>query len=166
MANKQSFTPEEWSKILESPMVAGIAVSAAEPSGVWGSLKEAFASSSALASAKLDPGSNELIRAVAADFETAEGRSDLQKALRQRFADAEPVDCVQRSLANLREVSSILDAKAPGDAAAFKGWLLSISQKVADAANEGAFMGIGGVQVSDAERATLGDIAKALGTNA
>jgi len=166
MANKQSFTPEEWTKILESPMVAGIAVSAADPSGVWGSLKEAFASSSALASAKLDAGSNELVRAVAAAFETAEGRSDLQKALRQLFADAEPVDCVQRSLANLREVSSILDAKAPGDAVAFKGWLLSISQKVADAATEGAFMGIGGEQVSDAERATLGEIAKALGTSA
>jgi hypothetical protein len=62
MANKQSFTPEEWTKILESPMVAGIAVSAADPSGVWGSLKEAFASSSALASAKLEAGSNELVR--------------------------------------------------------------------------------------------------------
>ena len=71
-------------------MVAGIAVSAAEPSGLWGSLKEAFASSSALASAKLDAGSNELVKAVAADFETPEGRSDLQKALRQFFADAEP----------------------------------------------------------------------------
>jgi hypothetical protein len=34
MANKQSFTPEEWTQILESPMVAGIAVSAADPSGV------------------------------------------------------------------------------------------------------------------------------------
>ena len=166
MANKQSYTPEEGTKIRESPMVAGIAVSAADPSGVWGSLKEAFASSSALASAKLDAGSNELVRAVAAAFETAEGRSDLQKALRQRFADAEPVDCVQRSLANLREVSSILDAKASADAAAFKGWLLSISRKVADAATEGAFMGIGGKQVSDAERAALGEIAKALGTSA
>jgi hypothetical protein len=166
MANKQSFLPEEWTKIVESPMVVGIAVSAAEPSGVWGSLKEAFASSSALASAKVDAGSNELVRAVAADFETAEGRSDLQKALRRRFADAEPVDCVQRSLANLREVSSILDAKAPSDAAAFKVWLLSISQKVAKAATEGAFMGVGGEQVSDAERATLGDIAKSLGTSA
>ena len=65
-----------------------------------------------------------------------------------------------------REVSSILDAKAPGDAAAFRDWLLSISQKVAEAATEGACVGIGGVQVSDAERATLGDISKALGTSA
>ncbi len=166
MANKQSFTPEEWTKVLQSPILVGIAVSAADPSGVWGTLKEAFASSSALASAKLDAGSNELVRAVAADFETAEARSDLQKALRECFADAEPVDCVQRSLANLREVSSILDAKAPSDAAAFKGWLVSIGQKVAQAATEGAIMGIGGVPVSDAENETLADIAKALGTTA
>ncbi len=166
MANKQSFTPEEWTKVLQSPILVGVAVSAADPSGVWGTLKEAFASSSALASAKLDAGSNELVRTVAADFETAEARSELQKALRECFADAEPVDCVQRSLANLREVSSILDAKAPSDAAAFKGWLVSIGQKVAQAATEGAIMGIGGVPVSDAENETLADIAKALGTTA
>ena len=41
MANKQNFTPE-WSKIVESIMLAGVAVSAAEPSGLWGMLKEGF----------------------------------------------------------------------------------------------------------------------------
>jgi uncharacterized membrane protein YeaQ/YmgE (transglycosylase-associated protein family) len=51
---------QEWTKVLESTMSAGMAVSAAEPSGLWGTLKEAFASSSALAAAKLDPGSSEL----------------------------------------------------------------------------------------------------------
>jgi len=60
MANKQSFTPEEWTKILESVMLAGMAVSAAEPSGLWGLLKEGVASSSALAAAKSDSGSSEL----------------------------------------------------------------------------------------------------------
>ena len=166
MANKQNFTPEEWTKVLESTMVAGIAVSAADPSGLWGTLKEAFASRSALVASKLDPGSNELVKAVIADFETSEGRSDIQNALRKRFAGAEPADCVQRSLDSLREVSAILDAKAPGDAAAFKAWLRGISQKVAEASVEGAFLGFGGVQVSDAEKATLADIAKALGTTA
>jgi hypothetical protein len=29
MANKQSFTPEEWTKILESTILSGMAVSAA-----------------------------------------------------------------------------------------------------------------------------------------
>ncbi|MGH6803887.1 MAG: hypothetical protein ACREC3_11040 [Methyloceanibacter sp.] len=166
MANKQNFTPEEWTKVLESTMVVGIAVSAAEPSGLWGTLKEAFASSSALVASKLDAGSNELVKVVIADFETSGGRSDIQNALRKRFVGAEPADCVQRSLDSLREVSAILDAKAPGDASAFKDWLRGISQKVAEASVEGAFLGFGGVRVSDAEKATLADIAKALGATA
>jgi hypothetical protein len=163
MANKQSFTPEEWTKILESVMLAGMAVSAAEPSGLWGLLKEGFASSSALAAAKSDSGSSELIKAVVAEYETSGGRSSVQEALRKRFSGAKPADVVQRSLENLREVSAILAAKAPGDAPAFKAWLNSIGQKVAEASSEGGFLGIGGVQVSDKEKATLADISTALG---
>jgi|SRR6476620_3813503 len=166
MANKQNFKPDEWTKILESTMLAGMAVSAAEPSGLWGALKEAFASSSALAAAKSNPGSNDLVKAVVADFETKEGRSAVQEALRQHLAGAKPADAVQRSLANLREVSAILNAKAPQDAAGFKAWLQAIGQNVAEASSEGGFLGIGGVQVSDSEKATLADISKALGTSA
>jgi len=44
MANKQSFTPDEWIKILESPVLTGMAVSAADPNGLWGTIKEAVAS--------------------------------------------------------------------------------------------------------------------------
>ena len=78
--------------------------------------------------------------------------------------DAPPckAQCVERSLANLHEASAILDAKAPADAAAFKTWLCAVSQIVAEASTEGAFLGFGGAQVSDAEKATLADIAKAL----
>ena len=36
MANKATFTAEEWTKLLESVMMAGIAVTAAEPSGLRG----------------------------------------------------------------------------------------------------------------------------------
>ena len=166
MANKQNFNPDEWSKILQSTMLAGIAITAAEPSGLWGALKEAFASSSALAAAKSNTSSSELIKAVVSDFETKEGRASIQEALRQHLAGAKPADAVQRSLANLRDVSAILDAKAPQDAAGFKTWLRAISQNVADASSEGGFLGIGGVKVSEAEKATLAEISKALGTTA
>ena len=71
MANKQDFTPQEWTKVLQSPMLVAIAVSTAEPSGLWGTLKEAAASSSALATAKFDANSNELIKAVVTDIETS-----------------------------------------------------------------------------------------------
>ena len=147
-------------------MVAGMAVSAAEPSGLWGALKEAFASSSALVAAKTDASANELIKAVIADFETSEGRSEIQEALRKRFAGAKPADVVQRSLSSLGEVSRLLETKAPNDAAAFKAWLQDISQKVAEASMEGGFLGFGGIQVSDAEKATLADINKTLGVTA
>ena len=167
MANKQNFKPDEWIKILQSTMLAGIAVTAAEPSGLWGALKESFASGSALAAAKANSESNEIIKSVVADFETKEARSAVQEALRQHFAGiTKPADVVQRSLANLREVSAILDAKAPQEAAGFKTWLRTISQNVAEASSEGGFLGIGGVKVSDAEKATLTDISKALGTSA
>jgi hypothetical protein len=167
MATKQSFTPDEWTQILESTMLAGIAVSAAEPSGLWGTLKEFLANTSALNESKLDPDSNELVKAVIADFATAEGRSDIQKALQKRFADAaKPADYIQRSLDSLRKVAAILEANAPGDAPAFKAWLRGISQKVAEASLEGGFLGFGGIQVSEAETTTLRDIAEALGTTA
>ena len=101
-------------------------------------------------------------KAAIADFERSSEGSIL--AMRERFAQAEPTECVQRSLASLREVSAIVDARAPDEAAAFKTWLREISQKVAEAAVEGSFLGFGGVRVSDAETATLRDISKALGT--
>ena len=163
MANKQNFSPDEWTKVLESVILASLAITASEPSGVWGTLMETFAGGSALAASKVDPGSNELVKAVISDFETTQGRFSVQEALRKGLGGAKPAEVVQRSLANLREVSAILDAKAPDDAAAFKAWLRSISQRVAEASKEGSFLGVGGVQVSDAEKATLADISNALG---
>ena len=166
MANKQDFTAEEWTRILESPMLAGMAVSAADPNGLWGMTKEALASRSALTASKHDAGSGELVKAVIADFVTKEGRTTLQEALLQLVAGANLPDIVQRSLDNLREVSAIIDTKAPKDAAAFKALLLGVSQEVAQAAIEGGVLGFGGVLVSDTETATLKDIARALGTTA
>ena len=48
MADKTSFTKDEWTLLLESPMIAGMAITAAEPSGLWGLLKESFAGGTAL----------------------------------------------------------------------------------------------------------------------
>ena len=74
MANKLNFMPEEWATLLESTTVAGIAVSAAEPSGLWGTLKEFLASSSALDAAKRDPHSNELVAASLPSLRPRKGR--------------------------------------------------------------------------------------------
>ena len=88
MTDKSSFTPDEWKLLLESVMMASLAVTAAEPSGLWGLLKESFAGGTELAKAKIDPGANALIKAVVADFGTTDGRSiardDLKKTNRRQ----------------------------------------------------------------------------------
>lgn len=166
MANKQDFTAEEWARIREGVMLASIAVTAADPSGLIGMFKEAFAGGSALASAKTDVGASDLVRAVVADFETPEVRAALRDGLKERFRGAKHAEITQRSVEALAELGSLLDAKAQGDAAAFKAWLHGISTKVAEASKEGGFLGFGGVQVSDAEKATLDQVAKALNLTA
>ena len=164
MADKTTFTREEWTLLLESPMMAGMAITAADPSGLWGLLKESFAGGSALAKVMADPGANPLVKALANDFSTSEARSTARDGLKAKFANSQPADVKTKSIEALRQVSAVLAAKAPGDAAAFKSWLRQISQGTAEAASEGGdLLGIGGVQVSDAEKATLAKISAALG---
>ena len=163
MANKQSFTPEEWSKIMQSVALSGVAVTAADPSGLMGMLKESFASANAVVSAKRDPAASELVKSVVSEFESADGRATLREALKKTLSGASQADVSQRSLEALRQISAVLDSKAPGESAAFKSWLRAISTSVANAASEGSVLGFGGTKVSDKEKATLNDIAKALG---
>ncbi len=63
----------------------------------------------------------------------------------------------------------VVQARAEGAAwqaarfSGFKVWLQHVAQKSAEAGSEGGFLGFGGVAVSDAEKATLGEITEALG---
>ena len=69
-------------------------------------------------------------------------------------------------MAALRTVSALLDAKAQADAAASKTWLCHVANAVAEAVPEGGFQGFGGAQVSEAEKASVAQIATALGVSA
>ena len=162
MSDKSNFTPDEWKLLLESVMMASIAITAAEPHGLWGLLQESFAGGTELAKAKMNPSADELIKAVVADFGTAEGRTIARDGLKEKFTGSKPPEIKAKCIDTLRQVAEVVDTKAPGDAVAFKTWLRQISQHVAEAAKEGGFLGIGGVAVSDAEKATLAEVSKAL----
>jgi hypothetical protein len=162
MVDKSSFTPDEWKLLLESVMAASIAITAAEPNGLWGVLKESFAGGTELAKAKMNPGTDALINAVVEDFGTTEGRNITRDDLSKKLKGSKPAEVKEKCVDVLRQAAAVVDAKAPADAAAFKGWLRQISQHVAEASKEGGFLGIGGVAVSDAEKATLAEIASAL----
>lgn len=162
MADKSSFTPDEWKVVLSSPMLASLAVTLAEPSGLWGMLKESMASARALLTAATDPSAGALLKAVVADMETSQGRGIARDELKADLTGKSPAELKQAVIAKLAEAAKILDAKAPADAPAFKTWLKNVADQVADAASEGGMLGFGGVKVSDAEKATLAEVGKAL----
>jgi hypothetical protein len=163
MANKSTFTPDEWTKIMESVMLSGMAVTAAAPSGLIGVLKESMATGRSVLAAKASPESNELIRAVATDFTTSEGRQAVREGLKARLLGGDAGDVTNRSMSVMHEVASLLDSKAPDDAPGFKAWLQHIAAGSAEAATEGGFLGFGGVRVSEREKAAMGELASALG---
>jgi hypothetical protein len=164
MATKADFTADEWKLLLQSPLVAGVAISAADPSGLIGMMKESMASARALIQAKTDPNADALVKAVAGEFETSEGRGLAQDGVKTAISGAKAsADIVSKALASLKATSALLDAKGGLDAAPFKTWLAGVAKLVAEAAPEGGFLGFGGVQVSETEKTTVAQIAAALG---
>ena len=167
MATKADFTADEWKLLLQSPIVAGVAISAADPSGLIGLMKESMASARALIQAETDPNADALVKAVASDFETSAGRGLAQDGVKAAISGAKaPADIVSKALESLKAASVLLDAKGGPDAAPFKTWLAGVAKSVAEAAPEGGFLGFGGTQVSEAEKATVAHIAEALGVPA
>jgi hypothetical protein len=139
-------------------MVVSMAVTAADPSGLWGILKEGLAGGWAMVEARRDSRSNELIKAVAEDFATAETRESTRTALQEKFKVGDIADIRTKAIEELRGVAALLDTKAGSEAGEFKIWLGEIAQKVAEAATEGGFLGFGGVTVSEKEKATLAEM--------
>jgi hypothetical protein len=83
MAGKESFSSEEWARVVASPMVVSMAITAADPSGLWGLLKEAFSGGQSLLAAKQGQGASSLAKAVAEDIATPEVRTAVRDRLQR-----------------------------------------------------------------------------------
>jgi hypothetical protein len=153
MALKDSFAPEDWARIVGAPMLAGLAVTAAEPGGLWGAVKESAASAKGLLAARSSD--NELIAEVIAAFETSDGRDLARGALRAEISGKKPAEIVDAAIGELGALAALVASKAPAAAPGFNAWLREIAGKVAEAGTEGGFLGFGGEKVSPAEKATL-----------
>lgn len=162
MSTKADFTPEEWNALLAAPMLAGMAVTIAEPSGLLGMIQEGWASARSMLGAKSDPAASQLAKSIAEDFSTSEGRHAAQAYVKSQLTGKSAAELKPQIMGALSAVAGILDAKAGTDAASVKAWLSHTAQSVAEASKEGGFLGFGGVAVSDAEKASLDEVAQAL----
>jgi hypothetical protein len=161
MSHKDAFTPEEWTDVTLAPMLASFAVTAADPSGLVGLLRESSATGWAMKAAKEPAGT--LMSEVVGAYENAEDRGNIKGALREIVRGRKPAEATATAIARLAEAARIVDAKAPAEADAFKAWISATAEAVAEAGKEGGFLGFGGEKVSAAERKTLADIDTALG---
>lgn len=162
MATKADFTPEEWQLLCKAPLLAGLVVVVASPSGPIGVIQEMFALAKLIAETRARPGSSGLIDAVIAEISTREG---MQKTRPGEIKGLSPEQARLRVLDECRQVGALLDGKAgAADAASFKDWLGAVARRVAEASKEGGFLGFGGTLVSDQEQAALKDLAAALGS--
>ncbi len=166
MSYRETMPKDVWDDIVAAPMIASYAVTAGDPSGLVGAVQEAAAAARAVGDAKRTAPAGSLVAEVIAAYETAEGRTALREGIREVGRGKRPAEGTAAAVARLAAVARSVEQQAPAEAPAFKAWLRDIARRVAEAGTEGGFLGFGGEKVSEAERRTLADIDRALGTDA
>ena len=161
MSTKTDFTPEEWETIRNAPYLAAAAVMVAGRSGILGSIKEALVTAQTF----YESASSEspLIKALSAQDEVELSQEFVSNQLSLREADQAPEKLRSLAVEQCQAAVALLKQKGgAGEAESYQRWVMDMAEKVANAAKEGAFFGLGGVRVSDAEQAILADLAAAL----
>ncbi len=157
MTTKADFTEEEWARLGRAPLVAGMAISLADPGGPIEALKETSAALRTVVEAARSGGHGPFVQAIAADVTAkAQKRENPLAGFAAKGAQAR-----DEILGELRAVNALLvDKTAPEEADQFREWLKSAAQRTALAAKEGGFLGIGAQRVSEREQQMLDTLAE------
>ena len=159
MTTKADFTDEEWARLVRAPVVAGMAISLADPGGPIEAIKETTATMKSAMEPPQAEGQAELVDEVAKSF--AEQVRQRQRPL----GDFKPRGALagEQILDELRAVNELVTEKAsPDEAAAFRDWLLTAARRSSEAAKEGGFMGFNAERVSKGEREMLDKLGEVL----
>jgi len=162
MASKTDFTPEEWNVLRIAPALVGGAMMAASSDGLFSSVREAFSMSSASLTALKESEGVPLLKEIMSDRDKLvdELKAKLGQggdaAERRQKLHAEAIEGVKQAIAILAKKGS------PEDMKAYRGWINSVAEGVANAASSGGFLGFGGEKVSDAEKSFLAQVTTAM----
>jgi len=157
---KEDFTETEWNLLREAPHWAGIAVMVAGSSGVFGSVREAFAVSHSLQRGSQH--ASEFIRSMATRDEMDAADREIRAWIGRLKATDPKAQVIDTTIEKLAGASRILASKSTEAVETYRQWVLSVANDVANAAKEGAVLGFGGTRVSSAEHEVLQQIDAAL----
>jgi len=145
MTKKADFNAEEWSQVIEGPPLAGMIVITAQRGGT---LRESISLGKAYAEAREAHGNSELLDAIVAE------RPEMDP---KKYASAEELRAAGAD--RLREAVELLEEKAtPEEVDDYKRFVVGLAKRAAHAHKSGGFLGIGGEEVSEAERAAMDEI--------
>jgi len=160
MTSQRVYSDEEWGLLVGLPESIMMAAIFAEDDGPGRTATESGVGLDAIAAGR-DSGSA-LVRDVALELVTRLGdpeTGDLPPVLETGDREVNPRDVLARA----RSASDLLTAKAgPGEAAAYRHWLVGIADQVVNAAKSGGFLGIGGTWVSESERRFVDELSTVL----
>jgi hypothetical protein len=152
MTSKADFTDQEWQRLGRAPLVAGMAISFADPGGPIEALKETNAALRTVLQAAESGDHGAFVQAVAQDVaDQARHRHNPLSDFKPRGADAR-----QEIEDELRAVNALLVEKTTEqEAEEFREWLKQAAQASALAAKEGGFLGFRAERVSENEQQML-----------
>jgi hypothetical protein len=156
---KPDFTEDEWATLLRAPLVAGMAITLADPGGPIEVVKETSAVVK-FAIGTLSEQRDDLVGEVSREIrELAGQRKNPAAGFKPRGAMAG-----KEILDELSRANEIVSAKAtPEETEAFREWIMESAQRAAEAAKEGGFMGFRAEQVSQGEKDMLAQLRSTLG---
>lgn len=159
---REGFTHEDWALVMQGPLVAAYAITAADPSGLVGRVQEATAAARAIQDAEGPTEQHDLVSHVVRGYRSSDTQKEIGSAIAEMARGKRHDEATEAALERLRRIGWAVEDAAPDEAAAYKDWLREVARRVAEAAKEGGFLGIGGEAVSAAETRTLADIDAAL----
>ena len=138
-------------------------MAAADPSGIFSSIKEAAAGAQGMSEAFKAHGALELFGALAAD-RSIPGMPDPKTMLGEGSREQQMQSFKSAVLERAKSAVDLVARKgSPAEAEAYRAMLADVAEKAANASKEGGFLGFGGVRVSDKEQAFITEVKKAVG---
>jgi hypothetical protein len=155
------FSDEEWGLLVGLPQSVLTAASAAESDGTRRTMAENAAGLETISAGR--ESANPLVAAVAGEIVTRVGDPEAGAEL-PVISPPDPGALIEDVLTRAEQASALLTAKVDeGEAGAYRHWLVEIAEQVAEAASTGGILGLGGEQVSTAERRFRDRLARTLG---
>ena len=161
MTTRADYTDEDWIYITAAPIMAGMYISAVGDSGPIETVYKADVLAHVVGELIHRGSANELIGSLIDELNSEQDQGI--ETLAVNAYDTKTLDTLQAATLDMVQKAAAVMSKAKREEAAeYKALVMSLSQRVAQAAKEGGFLGINGAPASEGVMQAIQEIGAAL----